>query len=76
MFQDVRWRACHLQAKARPRAGPGLDILGCKSVPRLPSGPAAHVLDGYSTWLTLSADLRVRYLRREVANPEADRTKP
>jgi hypothetical protein len=52
MFQDVRWRACHLQAKARPRAGPGLDILGRKSAPRLPSGPAAHVLHEYSTWLT------------------------
>jgi hypothetical protein len=71
MIQDVHWRACHLQAKTTPRDGHPWPQSVHDSL-----GPAAQVLDGYSTWLTLSADLRVRYLRREVANPEADRTKP
>jgi len=51
MIRDARWRACHLQRRLRP----GLSILDRKSV-HGSERPCSASLDGYSTWLTSSAD--------------------
>jgi hypothetical protein len=70
MIQDERWRACHLQRRLRPGLNipdrksvqDSRAALQCQH--RLNAGPSGFSrnrhcspsLDGYSTWLTSSAD--------------------
>jgi hypothetical protein len=51
MIQDERWRACHLQRRLRP----GWTSLTA-SLSVAPERPCSASLDGYSSWLTPSAD--------------------
>ncbi len=51
MIRDARLRACHLQRRLRP----GWTSLTA-SLSTAPERPCSASLDGYSTWLTSSAD--------------------